>query len=128
MNHDEFLLHCACVEWFDYQYPHLSQLLFHPANEGKRTPKEGNKLKKMGMRKGVPDLFLSVPKIIDTEMIKKIFHGIYFEIKTGRRRQTKEQKSFEEKVTKQEYAYHIVDSFELFQFLVNIYLLGIKIV
>lgn len=43
---------------------------FHPPNEGKRTRITGGNLKKDGMRAGVPDLFILLPrgKLIQVEL------------------------------------------------------------
>lgn len=49
------------------------EMLFHVPNEGKRTRYAGGKLKKEGMKTGVPDLFLDVPK--------GRYHGLRIELK-----------------------------------------------
>lgn len=43
------------------RYPEL-KLLFHPPNGGKRTNAEAGIFKAMGVRKGVPDFILPVPR------------------------------------------------------------------
>lgn len=40
-------------------YPEL-EMLFHVPNEGKRSPKTGARLKREGLKRGVPDLCLPV--------------------------------------------------------------------
>jgi hypothetical protein len=52
-NHSETKLHIAVAEWLRNSCPHV--LWTHPANQG-RSPQEGAKLKRMGVRAGVPDL------------------------------------------------------------------------
>lgn len=65
----------ACVSWFRLQYPHLSNVLIHPANEGARRTKVvntafgtrvistgGARLKAEGLVAGVADLLLLVPR------------------------------------------------------------------
>jgi len=57
-------IHKALIEWAGRQAgaePAL-QLLFHPPNGGSRHIAEATKLKAMGVRKGVPDLLLPVPR------------------------------------------------------------------
>lgn len=54
------------------KYPDL-KLLYHVANERKCTPKQGAFLKRMGLRKGVPDLHLPVAK--------GEYHSLYIEMK-----------------------------------------------
>jgi hypothetical protein len=48
-------------------------LLFHIPNGGKRGKREAEKLKRMGVKAGVPDLCLPVPR--------GGFHGLYVEMK-----------------------------------------------
>ena len=63
------ILHIVCV---------------HIPNESKRTASYGAKMKRMGLRKGFPDLFLPTAK--------KGFHGLFIELKRDKAsRPTKEQ-------------------------------------
>lgn len=51
-------------EWAEYEevlYPEL-QLMYHIVNEGKRSYQAGAELRKQGMRAGVPDVCLPVPR------------------------------------------------------------------
>lgn len=52
-NHSETKLHICVAEWLMGACSHV--LWTHPANQG-RSPQEGAKLKKMGVRAGVADL------------------------------------------------------------------------
>ena len=54
------------------RYPEL-RLLYHIPNEGKRSRATGGRLKGMGLKKGVPDLCLPVPR--------GGYHGLYVEMK-----------------------------------------------
>lgn len=61
--------------WADlqkYAHPEL-QLMYHVPNEGKRTWKNGARLKSEGLRPGVPDIVLPVAK--------GRYHGLYIELK-----------------------------------------------
>ena len=49
------------------------RLLYHIPNEGKRSRATGGRLKGMGLKKGVPDLCLPVPR--------GGYHGLYVEMK-----------------------------------------------
>lgn len=51
-NHSETRLHICVAEWLEKACPFL--LWTHPANQG-RSPQEGAKLKRMGVRAGTPD-------------------------------------------------------------------------
>ena len=68
------------AEWQKAKYPELDMLM-HTVNEGKRSPRVGAELKKMGMKKGFPDISLLVPK--------------YYELKADKtKRLTKEQEKW----------------------------------
>lgn len=60
------------------------RLLHHVPNEGKRT--NGAVLKAAGLKTGVPDLYLPVPR--------GGFHGLYIEMKFGSGKTTKAQEEF----------------------------------
>jgi hypothetical protein len=46
------------VAWFDFNYPHLSPLLVHVANESMMPVQGRVKAKSKGVRRGFPDLML----------------------------------------------------------------------
>lgn len=79
----EHLEQCAVIKWFDIQYPALRGRLFAVPNGGHRHPAVAVKLKAEGVRKGVPDLWLPVPR--------HGFSGLVVELKAGRGRLTPEQ-------------------------------------
>lgn len=63
------------IDWAEklvYIYPAL-KLLFHIPNGGKRNKSEAGRFKAMGVKAGVPDLFLPVPR--------GNFHGLWVEMK-----------------------------------------------
>lgn len=65
----------ALFEWANYakaKYPEL-ELCFHIANGGSRNPIEARHLKEQGVKPGVPDIFLPVPK--------NGYHGLWIELK-----------------------------------------------
>ena len=65
----------ALFEWAELmmgRYPELD-MLAHVANEGKCTQSYGAKLKRMGMKKGFPDITFPVPR--------GSYHGLYIELK-----------------------------------------------
>ena len=71
----------ALFEWAQY-YPDLS-MLYHIPNGGQRTGRGGAAMKRQGVKKGVPDIHLPVPR--------GGYHGLWIEMKYGRNRPTKEQ-------------------------------------
>ena len=65
----------ALFRWLDLEsakHPEL-QLCFHIANGGYRTPIEAARFKAMGVKAGVPDIFLPVAR--------GGFHGLFIELK-----------------------------------------------
>lgn len=81
----ESSIHLTVMEWVKL-HPSISPYVLHFPNESKRSPRYGRLLKKMGMRKGVSDLFIAIPN--------KDYAGAWIEIKTMRGRITKEQTIF----------------------------------
>lgn len=78
----------AWVEVNKGRYPEL-EFLFHVPNGEKREPWVGKKLKEMGVKKGVPDFMMLVPK--------NGFHGFLLEMKRvdgGEKDLSEEQKRF----------------------------------
>jgi hypothetical protein len=77
-------IHKALMEWAGYKEAEMPALkmLHHVPNGGKMPPGSAGKLKGMGMRRGVPDLVLPVPR--------DPHHGLYLELKSpsGRVRPT----------------------------------------
>lgn len=76
------------IEWANWntgRFPEL-QLLFHVPNGGKRNAAEAVRFKAMGVKAGVPDLCLPVPR--------NGFAGLYIEMKYGKNRTTKEQEKW----------------------------------
>ena len=67
--------------WED-EIPELA-LLFHPPNGGWRHKATARRLKAMGAKAGVPDLFLPVPRGSS--------HGLWIEMKYGKNKPTKSQ-------------------------------------
>lgn len=73
------------AHWHTAKYPEL-KWLHHIPNGGSRNRIEAAKLKEMGVKAGVSDLFLPCSK--------GIYHGMYIEMKFGDNRQTEKQKEF----------------------------------
>ncbi len=70
--------------------------VIHIANEGKRSARYGAELKRLGMRKGFPDLFVPIAN--------NGYHGLFIELKRDvARKPTKEQLSWITKLNKAGY-------------------------
>ena len=81
----------AClVRWFDMQYPKYSGLLFAIPNGGARTKSYGARLKREGMRAGVPDLMLPIAS--------DEYHGLFIELKTKKGKLQDSQKIWLQKL------------------------------
>lgn len=63
----------AVMEWVRLD-PALRMCVIHIPNEGKRTSRYGKSLKDMGMRPGVSDLFIAMPR--------KGYNGAWIELKS----------------------------------------------
>ena len=88
----------ALFKWASFyfnRFPCL-ELLMHIPNEGKRSISTGAKLKRQGLRKGFPDIFLPVAS--------GKFHGLYIELKRIRNgRVSTDQKWWIDNLNKQGY-------------------------
>jgi hypothetical protein len=76
------------------RYPEL-KLLYAVPNGGMRNVIVARKLKAEGVRSGVPDLVLPVPR--------GTFHGLYIEVKHGDNKPTPEQYAWMKALTEQGY-------------------------
>ena len=122
-RHLESAIQSACVKWFDMAYPKLKLNLFSVPNEGARTPANGARMKAMGRRRGVADLFLSVP-MEDSRSNDggSGCFGLFMEMKAEKGLQSKEQYAFQLAVESQGYRYEVVWSFDDFKILIDNYL------
>ena len=98
-GNEESAMQRALIKWWSvackaYGIPEC--LLFSIPNGGKRDPLAMVFLKREGLRPGVPDLFLSVPR--------GHWHGLYIEMKTSTGRVRDEQHEFIESVRVNNYA------------------------
>jgi hypothetical protein len=105
--------------WAEYmagQHPVLS-LMYHIPNEGKRSPSTGARMKKMGLKAGVPDICLPVPV--------SGFHGLYIELKAGKNTTTDKQDEWLDALKKQGYATAVCRGWEQAATVITKYL-GVK--
>lgn len=76
MNHYEDAEQKAVFEWAAYQpcgHGKIGDYLVHVPNGGKRDPKEAARLKTLGVRAGVSDLFFALSRLN--------YHGLWIEMK-----------------------------------------------
>lgn len=80
------------------------EMIFHIPNGGTRNKIEASNLKKQGVRAGVPDLFLPVPK--------GNYNGLFIELKYGKNKATENQKEWIYKLNNQGYLAVICNGFD----------------
>ena len=88
MRRSEETEQITLIDWCNLNihiYPEL-ELIYHVPNGGKRSKTEAIRLKRAGVKKGVPDLCLPVPR--------SNYNGLYIEMKYGNGRTSKEQKEW----------------------------------
>lgn len=83
---DEDILQIKALDCLRHYYPDIARAAIHIANERDTTPFYGSILKKMGVKRGVPDLLW--PKA------QKHYHGLWIEAKTHKGRLSPHQADF----------------------------------
>lgn len=78
----------ALIAWFDAAYPLLRGRLFAIPNGGQRNKITAAKLKAEGVRSGVPDLCLPVPRRTSSGVL---LAGLFIELKAGKNKPTETQ-------------------------------------
>ena len=69
------------VAWFHLTYPQYYDLFYHIANEGRRVQAWANELKALGMKKGMLDLHLDVPRKARNGVF---YYGLRIEVKPNK--------------------------------------------
>lgn len=128
----EDAMQIAVANYIRCQYPKV--FWFHCPNGGKRNKIEAAKLKKMGVRRGVPDVlifqtafFPDVINIYDHEVIKKVvksnkYYGLAIELKVKPNNPTKEQWECLEKFEELDFKTAVCYSFDEAQKIIDEYL------
>ena len=65
--------HINFVSWVRFNYPEYGAILIHPKNEGKRSPQQISKEKKLGFKKGASDIIIPASPPFVCE-IKRLNH------------------------------------------------------
>ena len=103
-----------CVAWFRHRYESIEPLFFSVANGGARNVWTAKIMKDEGVRAGVSDLILLIPR-----------HGyaaLLVEMKTPDGKQSDSQKTFERLATQYKYKYVVVRNLHTFQQLMMWYI------
>jgi hypothetical protein len=93
-EHDEQKALMQWAAWHEGQCPALA-LLFAIPNGGKRDPVTAVRLQREGVKPGVPDLCLPVPR--------QGWHGLFIELKAGKNKPTDKQLDWLERLSEQGY-------------------------
>ena len=112
----------ALFDWANrnkYRYPEL-QLMFAIPNGGKRHIGVARKLKAEGVKAGVPDIFLPVPRTIKDKFIA----GLFIEMKYGKNKPTPSQQEWVRKLRKYGYWVVVCYSYEEAQEIITSYILN----
>ena len=107
----------ALFSWATYNMRHMPELeyLHHVPNGGKRDKATAIALKRQGVKAGVPDVELPVPR--------GEYHGLYIELKTGKNTTTDNQKRWLKFLQQQGYYTAICYRWQLAAELIERYLL-----
>ena len=84
-EHDEQVALFEWSEWLTSQHPRLKWMFAIP-NGGKRHLGTAVKMKREGVKKGVPDIFVPIPT--------KTHHGLFIEMKFGYNKPSFNQKEW----------------------------------
>ena len=76
----------------------MLDLLYHVPNGGRRGKAEASIFKAMGVKAGVPDLFLPVPMVLQSQERAQNTHGLYIEMKAQGGRLQPSQKEWLQKL------------------------------
>lgn len=85
-------------KFFDYlalQSDPLCKLPYHQVNQGKRGYQYAKMLQRTGMKRGIPDVFIPIPK--------GIYHGFFIEFKVRPNKPTEDQEQWLDALTSQGY-------------------------
>lgn len=79
------------MNWLQYNYPDEYKDTLHIANERRCSIQQGVLLKKLGVKRGVSDMFMAVPR--------GGYSGLWIELKVGKGKPSKEQQEFLARMT-----------------------------
>jgi len=105
-QHPEAVAQERVFEWAllnRHKWPELD-MMFHVPNGGSRHPMEAANLKRQGVKAGVPDICLPVPR--------GIYHGLFMELKAGKNKTTPEQDKWINALADKGYAVAVCRGFD----------------
>jgi hypothetical protein len=112
MKFKESELQRACLKYFKMQYPNI--LIFAIPNGGKRDIITASIMKREGVVRGIPDLFIAYPNGRHA--------GMFVELKVGNNKPTKHQKEIMKMLEKAGYYVTVCYTINEFIYKVNTYI------
>ncbi len=103
----------SCITWFNFHYPKYKDLLVHHHNNP-RNPVNGARLKKLGLKAGIPDLVLYVPN--------SDYYCLFIEMKNEKGRLSAKQKEYKKLLQEQGYKWELCRSKEDFKKIISNYI------
>ena len=117
MKAEEDKIQIAVANYMRLQYPKV--LSTHFPSGGQRNVIVGAKLKRMGLKRGLPDYLIFERKFyIDTFSIT----GLALEFKYGKNKQTPEQKEVQKQLEENGWDYHVCYDFDTAKKIIDNYL------
>lgn len=117
-KHPESILQKSCKQWFDFQYPKFSRLLFAIPNGGNRSNIEAAIMKGEGVIPGVSDMMLAVPA--------NGYPGAFIEMKWGKNTLSESQESWLKLAKTMGYATAVIYTLDEFMDFINRYINELK--
>lgn len=108
----------ALFKYFQLSYPSYKKLFIKVSNEGKRTPKNGARMKAEGLQRGFPDVVLFIPRTHKG----KLYYGFCLELKAEEGKISEEQKEYLHLLGQQGYATGLAYGLEAAQALIDRYM------
>jgi hypothetical protein len=111
------------MEFFAWlsQFPKIDKLAWHTPNQA-RNPRDGKKFQLMGVKPGVPDVFIAIPFSTPAETIPSLIRkgkGLFIELKFGKVKPSKHQDKMLKNLAEQGYYCYIAHSIEDAKYIVR---------
>jgi len=113
---NEHELQVTYTRWLELQHPHTFEIAYAIPNGGHRHYAVAKKLKAEGVKAGIPDYHIPVPR--------GKFHGMYIEFKVNNNKPTKIQKEKIKRLKEEGYCVHVCYCLEEAIDATNMYLDG----
>ena len=91
----EDVIQINLINWIRFNYPEIEIDTYHLPLQRRCSVQQGALLKRMGVKKGMADLFIAVPC--------GGYHGLWIELKSDKGKLSEEQKEFLSRMTERGY-------------------------